>query len=251
MASIADALNDALNEDKSYLKIILYSIPVYFVVKMFLVGKMALFTFYGAVVGMLLLGLLTQGIHNVRRNKKEILTLNPIELFISVAKTSVVMIPYLIVFGFLGKLLAGIHIPIELPHTQLIYSIIVWSIIFSIVMTAYLSFAKYLKISQGFNLKAVTESCIDVLISLLFFIPQLLFVDVILVGPVAYLYFAFHLPYNHWGFIAYCSAVFIVNISLMANYFAQASYEQIKGNNEEYEDNVQINIITDVPEKFN
>lgn len=251
MASIVDALNDALNEDKSYFKIILYSIPVYFVVKLFLVGKMALFTFYGFIVGILLFGLLTQGINNVRMNKKEILTLNPLVLLISVLKTTVVIIPYFLVFGFLGKWITGIHIPIELPHTQLIYAIIVWSILFSIVMTAYLSFAKYLKISQGFNLKVVAESCIDVLISFLFFIPQLIFANVVLVGPVAYLYFAFHLPYNHWGFIAYCSAIFIVNISIMANYLAQASYEHIKGNNEEYEDNVQINIITDVPEKFN
>ncbi len=251
MASIADALSDALNEDKSYFKICLYAIPVYFVVKWFLIGKMSLFIFWGGVVGILLLGLLTQGINNVRMNKKEILSLNPVQLGISIAKTALVMVPQFIIFGLLGKYITGLHIPIELPHVQLIYAIIVWSIIFSIVMTSYLSFAKYLKISQAFNLKVIAESCIDVLISFLFFIPQLIFANIVLVEPVAYLYFAFHLPYNHWGFIAYCSAIFIVNISMMANYLAQASYEHIKGNNEEYDDNVQINIITDIPEKFN
>ena len=251
MASIVNALNDALNEDKAYLKIALYAIPVYFIVKLFLVGKMALFAFYGGIISIFFMGLLTQGIHNVRMNKKEILSLNPMELFISIFKTAVVVIPYFVVFGLLGKWIAGIHIPIELPHVQLIYSIIVWSIMFAIVLTAYLSFAKYLRIVQGFNLKVVAESCIDVLISFLFFIPQLIFANVVLVGPVAYLYFAFHLPYNHWGFIAYSSAIFVVNISIMANYFAQAAYEHIKGNNEEYDDKVQINIITDIPEKFN
>ena len=251
MASIVDSFNDALNEDKSYLKICLFAIPVYFIVKLFLVGKMALFTFYGSIVGLLFLGLLSQGIHNVRSNKKVILSLNPIELGIAIIKSLIVIVPYALGLGFVGKLLTAIHIPVELPHVQLIYAIIVWSLLFSILLTAYLSFAKYLKIMQGFNLKVVCESCVDVLVSFLFFIPQLLFVNVVLVGPVAYLYFVFHLPFDHWGFIAYCSAMFVVNLSIMANYLAQSAYEHIKGNNEDYEDNVQINIITDTPEKFN
>lgn len=251
MASIVDALNDALNEDKSYFKIILYSIPVYFVIKLFLVGKMSLFIFWGGIVAVIFLGLLTQGINNVRMNKKEILTLNPIGLLKSIFKTAIVSVPLVITLGWLGKLLTEVHIPIELPHTQFIYSIIVWAILFSIGLTGYLSFAKYLKVAQGFNLKVIAESCIDVLVSFMFFIPQLVFANIVLVGPVAYLYFIFHLPFDHWGFVAYCSAMIVVNISIMANYLAQASYEHIKGNNEEYDDNVQINIITDIPEKFN
>jgi len=251
MASIVNALNDALNEDKAYLKICLYAIPVYFIANLFLMGKMNQFAIYGSIVGIFMLGLLTQGIHNVRTNKRVILSLNPVELGMTLAKAAIVMVPQFIIWGFIGKYLTNIQIPIDLPHTQLIFAIIIWSIIFSIVLTSYLSFAKYLKMLQAFNPKVIGESCIDVLISFLFFIPQLLFANIVLVGPVAYLYFIFNLPLNHWGFIAYCSAMFVVNISMMANYFAQASYEQIKGSNEEYEDNVQINIITDVPEKFN
>ena len=251
MASVVDALDEALHEDLSCLKIILYAIPVYFAAKLFLAGKTGMFIFYGGLVGILLFGLLTQGINNVRRNKTSILSINPVELGIAVIKTAIVMIPQILIFGIIGKWITGIHIPIELPYTQLVYAIIIWVIIFSIVMTSYLSFAKYLKISQAFNLKVIGESCIDVLISFLFFIPQLIFANIVLIGPVAYLYFVFHLPYNHWGFIAYCSAAVVVNISIMANYLAQSSYEHIKGSNEEYEDNVQINIISDVPEKLN
>ena len=80
MASVVDAFNEALSEDLAYVKFVVYAIPVYFVVNLFIVGKMSMFTFWGGIFGVLLLGLLTQGINNVRRNKREILTLNSKEL---------------------------------------------------------------------------------------------------------------------------------------------------------------------------
>ena len=105
MASVVDAFNEALSEDLAYVKFVVYAIPVYFVVNLFIVGKMAMFTFWGGIFGVLLLGLLTQGINNVRRNKREILTLNPIQLGIAILKSCVVMIPNLLVYGFIGHLL--------------------------------------------------------------------------------------------------------------------------------------------------
>ncbi len=251
MASIVDAFNEALSENFAYAKIVLYAIPVYFVVNFFMVGKMGLFYFWGAIVGAVILGLLTRGINNVRMNKQDILTLNPIKILLDIFKTVAVVVPHLLILGAVGKYLVNIKIPIELPHVQLIYSIIVWAILFSIVLTSYLSFAKYLKVWQGFNYIVILESCIDVFVSLLFFIPQLLFANIVLIGPIAYLFFYFQIPYTHWGFVAYCSAVFVINISIMANYLAQAAYEHIKGNNEEYDDNMNVNIIDDVAERCN
>lgn len=244
MASVVDAFNEALSEDLSFLKFAIYSIPVYFCAKFFLVGQMGMFYFYGAITAILLLGLLTQGINNVRMNRNEILTLNPLKLLNSIIRTFLAVIPQLIVWGIVGALVVKhVKIPIDLPHVPLIFQIIVWSIIFSIVVTSYMSFSKYLKIQQAFNYKVIGESCIDVLISFLFFVPQLIIANGILIGPVAYLFFFFHLPFNHWGFILYCSLVFVVNISILANFMAQASYEHIKGNNEEYDDHSQITLM--------
>lgn len=243
MASIVDAFHEAFNENLAYVKFIVYSIPVNFVVALFMQGKTTQFEIFGFVVGMLLLGLLTQGINNVRMNRKEILTFNLISYLVALVKTLVVIIPHLIVFSLLGNLLIKINIPIDLPHVQTIYHVIVWSILFSIVFTSYLSFAKYLKIKEGYNYKVIAESCIDVLISFLFFLPQLAIANVVLVVPVMYLFFFFKLPFTHWGFIAYCSIVLIINISLLSNYLAQCAYEHIKGNNEEYNDNFQIDML--------
>jgi hypothetical protein len=43
----------------------------------------------------------------------------------------------------------------------------------------------------------------------------------------------------------------VINISILANYLAQASYEQIKGNNEEYDENVQMNVVDVASERMN
>jgi len=241
MASIVDAFNEALCEDLSFVKITLYSIPVFFCANLFIKGRMGDFYFWGGLTAILLLGLLTQGINNVR-----ILTLNPIFLAASIGKSFIVMAPQILIWSIIGSMiLKYVNIPIDLPHVPIIFATIVWAVIGSILLTAYLSFAKYLKVQQGFNYKVILESCVDILISLLFFLPQLAIANAVLIGPVAYLFYFFQLPFTHWGFILYCSLAFVVNISIMANYFAQASYEHIKGSNEEYDDHCQINMIDD------
>lgn len=253
MANIVDAFNDSLTENMAYAKIAVYAIPVYIIANMFVVGKTEALPFFAPIAGLLFLALLTKGVNNVRMNRAEILSFNFIELGWVLLKSMIVLIPQCLIFGAIGYNLATkVTIPIDLPHVPLIYSILVWSIIFSIVLTSYLSFAKYLKISQGYNYKVIFESCIDVLISFLFFIPQLVLTNVILVGPVAYVFSVFIPDFvNHWGFVAYCSMAFVVNISILANYMAQTAFEQIKGNNEEYDDNMQINVIDDASIRMN
>lgn len=252
MASIVDSFSEALNEDFSYLKIIGFAVPVYFVAQLYLVGNMAQFSFWGSILGVLFLGLLTQGINNVRMSRREILSIQPVQVGRSLLKAFMVIVPQLAIFGFVGHFcISNFNVPIDLPHMTLIFSIIVWSIIFSIILTSYLSFAKYLKVEQGYNYLVIFESCIDVFVSVLFFIPQLLIANVVLIGPVWYLYSLFQIPFTNWGFVAYCSAAFVINISILANYLAQTAYEQIKGNNEEYDGDQIISVIDDAAERLN
>jgi len=253
MASIVDAFNEALTENLALVKIGLYSIPIYFCTKFFLIGQMNLFYFYGFITLVLFFGLLTQGIHNVRMSKKEILSINPRDILKATARGLVALLPQFALFGLIGHfIISNVKIPIELPHVPLIFEIIVWSIVGAIILTSYLSFAKYLKVIEAFNYKVILESCVDVFVSLLFFLPQLFIANVVLIGPVAYLFYFFQLPFNHWGFIFYCSLAFVVNVSILANYLAQAAYEHIKGSNEEYDDNNErVDVIEDVVERMN
>ena len=83
----------------------------------------------------------------------------------------------------------------------------------------------------------------------MFFTPQWLIANTIIVGPILYIYSLFHIPYSHWTFIFYCSMVTIANISIIANYFSQTSYELIKGEGQEYNDNYEIKSANELSEE--
>lgn len=253
MASVIDSFSEALNDRFAILKFIIYSIPVYIVAKQFMLGKMAYVQIWGSILALLLLALITQGINNVRMNRTEILSANPIQLVKALLKSFVVLVPHILIFGFIGNITTNmLEFNVDVPHFNLIVHIIVWLILGSIVLTSYLSFAKYLKISQGYNYKVILESCTDVLISVIFYSPQLLLAGAVLVAPVWYLFKLFNVTLQHWGFIEYCSIVFVVFVSILTNYLAQCAYEQIKGNNEDYDDNYnKIDFIDEAAERLN
>lgn len=254
MASIVDSLSEAFLDSFAPLKIVGFAIPVYFAVESFMDGNLPMLYMWYGVISILFLALLTQGIYNVRRSKREILSLNPWVLAKDLAKTIVAVLPNVVVWAGAGFILAkNVVIPINVDWAQTVFEWIVFIIVFAIVMTSYLSFSKTMKIVQAYNYKVVFDSCVDVLIALFFFVLQLAVVQVVLLGPVAYLYFFFKVPFTHWTFLFYSSMVVVVDLSITANYLAQIAYECIPGNNEEYDNNYDapIDLIDDAVERMN
>ncbi len=252
MASVLTYLNESLSEDLSAVKILIYSLPVFYCSNLFIKGEMTGFYLWASIFGVLFLGLLTKAINNVRTNKTEVLTLNPIKLFYSIILTVICLIPQILIFGAIGWLISThLQIPVELPHFQLIFDVIVWALIISIILTSYLSFAKYLNPLESFNYKVIFASCVDILVSFMFFIPQLLLVNFVLIGPAAALCAEFNIPFTHGVFVLYCSIIFVINIPLLASYFAQSAFEHIKESNQSYDDNFKINdVIEDIAERL-
>ena len=159
MASMIDAFRDAFSERFAYAKIVLFAIPVYFVAHFFMIGQMALFNTFAPILLILIFGLFTQAIYNVKANKQEVLTLNPISFIVGLVKTLVVLLPVGSIFGMIGYYLTKYNFPVEgVPHFNTIYHIIVWLICGSIILTSYLAFAKFQSIKQGFNFKVIFES---------------------------------------------------------------------------------------------
>ena len=229
MASIIDACNESFNDKLSYLKFFIYGIPVYFCANFYLKGQMDYFYVLSVFTFFLLMGLLAQGIFNIRSNSKEILTFNPLKIIFSIIKLIIVMGPQLLLYYWLGNLITGkIKIPVEIPHINEIFAVIVWLIFCSMALTSFLAFSKNLSIKDGFDIRTIFVSSIDVLLVCLFAIPQFAIVGAIFVGPVAYLFWFFKLSFTHWGFVAYCSVCAVAGISIIANYMAQVAYEQIK-----------------------
>ncbi len=247
MASIVDSINEAFIDNLSFVKFAIYSIPIYFCIKFFLAGQMQSFYILGMLTLVLVLALITNGINSVRLSRNEILTLNPIRLTVAIFKMAVALVPQALVFFAIGHFLTtNINFNVDIAHFNLIVHVVIWTILGSILFTAFLSFAKNIEIKQAYNYKAILDSCIDVLLSCIFLVPQLLIANILIVGPVAYLFFLFHVPFTHWGFLVYVSLAAVVNISILSNSLAQISFEQIQANNKDYDENFKLhNVIND------
>ncbi len=241
MTSLFDAFNDSIGEEYAFLKYVVYAFPVYFCVKLYLSGNFVLFYLVAVPVFLLFLALLSNGVNNVRKNRKEILTFNFFKIihilfigFIALAPT------FLILFIIAYCLVSFVNLPFDISYLQLIFKCVVWLIVGSVALTAFLSFSKNMNIKSAYNFPIIFESCIDVLIDILFLIPQLVIMNGLIVGVVWYLFFYFKIPLTNPAFLFYCSVVFVFNISVLSGYFSQSAYEFIRGNDEEYRDNYYI-----------
>ena len=246
MASIVSAFSDAFCEKRSFLKIIIYSIPVFICAKLFLSGQMNSFYLFGGITAVLLFIVMTIGINNVRENNQEILTFNPIKLFITFIKTAIVVVPQgLLWLGIAYAITNAIHMPEEIPYANMVFNIIVWALAGTMVFTAYLSFSKYLEIRDGYNYQIIFLSFIDIFAAIFFYIPQIIIAAAVIIGPFAYLYYyLIHVPFDHWSFVLLCSLAAVASISISANYFAQVSYEYIVLSNDR-KDDYQITKLVD------
>ena len=241
MASLFDAFNDALGEDNSTIKIIIYSLPVFFCSYLYVTKNLFAAYLFAIPSVILILALMSNGIYNVRSNKREILTFNIFTLITAGIKLLIAILPLLAIMLVAGSLITNIiKIPLDIPHIQLVFNSLVWLIIFSVIFTSYLAFSKSLNVADSYNLKVIFESSIDVLINLIFLIPQLAIANGIIVGLGWYVIFLLKLPLTNPLFIFYCSCIFVFNISALASYFASASYELIKGRDNEYKDNYSL-----------
>lgn len=237
MASLIDAFNDAICDRLALIKFIIYAIPVFVTANCFLGKQWYLFYFCCFLTAIFLTGLMSVAINNIISNKSEILTFNIAQIAYTIFLLLLALAPTASVLFFIGYcIVTYVKLPFDIPYLPIIFKSLIWCIIASVFLTAYLSFSKKCSIKAAFNFKVIFESCIDLFINLLFLTPQILILNGILIGAVWYLFFYFKLPLTNPIFLYYCSIVIILNISIMAGYLAQAAYELIKGEDEEYRD---------------
>ena len=188
------------------------------------------FWFVGVLTAWMLLSIVIKVFHNVRTMQNHTLpSFNPIELPFTAFKALFSVVPFWILFYSIGNKLMQIQIPIPLTNIQLIYSVIVWLLIGSIMITSLMSYAKDEKIKDAYNLVRISNSCIDILLSLIFFIPQIILVNGIILGIVVYLFSIFW-NLDNFVFSYICSIALVINTVVIANYLAQLEYENITRN---------------------
>ena len=225
MASIKDAVEESITDNLAFVKYFLYAIPVFICYLLFNQGNMGWFYFLGFFTLLMLISILITCIYNVRNGQNYVLpTFNIITFGVTAFKAIFAVGPTLGLGLWLGKLIASIQIPIPLPNIQLIYAIIVWLIIGSIIITSLILYSKTQHIKDAYNLTLISNTCIDILIAIIFYIPQLILVNGLIVGIIAYLFAVFFTLENPI-FIYLCCMALIMNVAITGDYFAQIDYE--------------------------
>ncbi len=231
MASIKDAVEEAINDDFAFVKYFLYAIPVFICYMLFSQGNMGWFYFLGAFTVLMLISILITCIYNVRNGQNYVLpTFNIITFCITAFKAIFAIGPILGLGLWIGNMLVAIKIPIPVPNIQLIYAIIVWLILGSIIITSLILYSKTQHLKDAYNLVLISNTCMDILVAIIFFIPQLLLVNGLFIGIIAYL-FAVFLSLENPIFIFLCSMALAINVAITGNYLAQIDYELVPRDN--------------------
>ncbi len=242
MASIKDAVEESILDLNSVAKYfvtggaIYWSMYLYFKSPQFLTlgfWSMTILTFF------LLLGFLIKCTYNVRNGKDNVLpSWNYFHLLWAGIKGTIALGPAIAInswlcaltLKFLLPFLANFSISGKGPETVIIGICV--AIFSSIVMTSFVLYAKSFKIADAYNFNAISKFSIDILIKVLFFIPQLVFVNALIVGSVTYLFWVFLGIPNNFCTYFWCMSL-VWNLAVIGNYMAQVDYETIETSGKE------------------
>lgn len=227
MASIKDAVEESFQDNRAFLKYIIFAIPLYLTYYMYNNENTgALFIFAVIFCIFMLLGFITICSVNVNRNNSQVLPdFNLFMLFKESLGTFFAIIPAVIINSVLPYFITS---SFTLPSKtfDIILNIFIWFAFISVIVTTYLLYVREKKFKNAYNLKSISDYGANIMISLIFMIPLILLVNVIFLGPIAYLIILFFgLPNPFFDFI--CCVFLVFNIAIIGNYLAQIGLETI------------------------
>ena len=193
MASIKDAFEEALQDQHAIWKYVIFAIPVYFCVQLYLDGAWSGFWALVIPTYFLLFGFMSECTANVRNGKDAVLpSFNVFKLFWAGLKGTVALGPSIAINCWLASLIANLlpNFLVE-PKTCTIFQGVVWALFGAIILTGYLCYAKRFRILDAYNLKTISESCVDILVAVLFMLPQVAIANALLLVPVTYIIWIF------------------------------------------------------------
>lgn len=237
MASIKDAFEEAMQDSNAIWKYIIFAVPVYFCVQLYLDGAWGGFWTLVVPTYFLMFGFLAECTANVRNGKDAVLpSFNAFKLFWAGIKGTVALGPSIALNCWLASLIANLlpNFLIE-PKTCAIFQGIVWALFGAVILTGYLCYAKSFKILDAYNFKLISEACVDILVAVLFMLPQVAIANALLLVPVTYLIWVF-LGIPHPVAIYYWCTVGVFNLAMCGHYLAQVDYETIGTRREKEQD---------------
>lgn len=227
MASVKDALEETLQDNLSWFKYVLYTIPVFYVVYNIIQGKNSQQLPVIIILTILLLaGFMLKCTYNVRMGNRNILpSFNIFGVLWLGLKGAIALAP-MSAIAYFGSLKVIEIISLYIPVSGIYYFFVVCScaIFSSFIFTSYLLFTKNFKIIDAYNIKLIFNNCVDILISVLLMFLFVAIIAAIMAAPVTYLVWLF-MGLNNPVIIFIWCMIGVICIGIMGHYLAQVEYE--------------------------
>lgn len=229
MASIKDALDESTNERGAFYKYIIFAIPVFYTFFLYKEKSIGLlFYIMLAISVLLILGIMTRCANNVMNYRDKILPgFNIFSLFFDAIMAGIAIAPWAALNTFIAITVINKLVPmIPIPWAQQGVTYITIGLCFSITLTAFMLYAKSKKITDAYNFKIISDSCIDIMIQVVWLCIQLALINALIIGTITYLFWLFLGLENVILFFTW-SMTIILNAAMIGNYLGQLNYEAL------------------------
>lgn len=226
MASILDSFREVYGDNLSFIKIFALTVPVFYCYQLYTGAKASgnydNFFLVSYIVLFFLFGFIIEITNNVINERDKILpSMNPLSLAITAFKGVLAVLPVVLISCPLANYLTGyININFALDITL---KTVIWLVAASIITTSYLMFSANKKVLEAYNLKKVFQKSGDLIVSLIFFVIQLVIINIpttVFIGYTLFVLFYFGVVFD--AFIVFAV---VFNIAVLGHYLGQVNYE--------------------------
>ncbi len=224
-----DAFEEVITEPQAKLKYFVFAIPLFIAFYLY-TKEMVGFWFYFcvAVSALEILGIMVRTANNVMNFRDFLLpTFNIFTLFGDAIRTIFAIIPALLLNGGITYyLVTKIYPMITVVWVQKGAEYITYAVVGSIIITVFLLYAKKFRFKDTFDLKAISDSCIDVMVQLIWMTFLAIVANVFTIGLITYLGYVF-IGLENFVILYAWSMSAIFNAALIGNYLGQLNYEAL------------------------
>lgn len=231
MASVIDSFREVFGDRLAFFKIFILSIPVYYTYGLYVTPKGVSkdFLLFAVLTVLLLFGVLIETTHNVVSEQDYVLpVLNPFKIVFDIIKGLIAIGPFAFVLYLIANFFCNL-INIA-PWLDISIESLIWLLIASIVMSAFLLFCTHKRVLDAFDIKAIYKNAGDLILILLVFILKLLAVNIPIIaffGYAFYILFGFGHIFNF-----FCAFALVFNLGVIGHYMGQVHYELFEYNKE-------------------
>ncbi len=230
MASIKDALEESTNEPNSILKFIIFTLPVFGATCCYMNKMQNSIWFYilAFLSGVVILGTMARCANNVMNYRDFTLpTFNVFTMFFDAIRAFIALIPALAINGgIVWYIVTKICPMISVTWMSQAIMYVTYFVCGSIVLTVFMLFCKKFSFMNVFDVKAISDSCIDVLIQTIWLTVLLVILNGVIVGSITYLFWLFIGIENVVMYFVWCMAA-VFNAAIIGNYLGQLNYEAL------------------------